>query len=138
MSPFLLVRMPLQSIKNAIILLSMTTLISLLPLVHAQSDTCTSESTLTRETYNSAVLVQTMFYTVYTPPCYDENTTYPVMYLMHGSNEDDGHWQRLGLPESLDQRILNNEMSPVILVMPFGNVIANRNNFDTLSWNNIF
>lgn len=138
MSPFLLVRMPLQSIKNAIILLSMTTLISLLPLVHAQSDTCTSESTLTRETYNSAVLGQTMFYTVYTPPCYDENTTYPVMYLMHGSNEDDGHWQRLGFPERLDQRILNNEMSPVILVMPFGNVIANRNNFDTLSWNNIF
>ena len=54
-----------------------------------------------------ASLVQTRFYySVYLPPCYDSSDeTYPVLYLLHGSNEDDGQWLRLGLAGILDEGI---------------------------------
>lgn len=107
--------------------------------LNAQSPSCDTPSTTTRETYTSSALGQGMFYSVYTPPCYDsEATAYPVIYLMHGSNDDDRHWQRLGMTDLLDERILAGEIPPLVLVMPFGNVIANRNRFDNYSWNHIF
>lgn len=116
-------------------------LLLLLPVIwiHAQSAMCDTSGVTTRETYPSPTLGQSMFYTVYTPPCYDtEADAYPVIYLMHGSNDDDNQWVRLGLTELLDERILSGEMPPIMLVMPFGNLIANRNQFDSFSWNHIF
>jgi len=109
-------------------------------LIGQAQDSCNETAgTITRERYGSFILGQDMFYSVYTPPCYDEtDDDYPVLYLMHGSNEDDGHWVRLGLPEALDQQIANAEIPPLIVVLPFGNVIANRNRFDFVSWSNIF
>lgn len=105
----------------------------------AQNNCQETTGTITREKYASFILGQDMYYSVYTPPCYDEtDDDYPVLYLMHGSNEDDGHWVRLGLPEALDQQIANAEIPPLIVVLPFGNVIANRNRFDFVSWSNIF
>jgi enterochelin esterase-like enzyme len=108
--------------------------------VQAQATVCDeTRGNLTRETYFSARLGQNMFYTVYTPPCYDANAqAYPVLYLMHGSNEDDGHWLRLGLPEILDYTIQSGDSPPMLAILPFGNVIANRNRFDNVSWANIF
>lgn len=101
--------------------------------------TCDTGSINTREEYASPTLGQNMVYTVYTPPCYDsESDPYPVIYLMHGSNDDDNQWIRLGLSDVLDERILSGEMPPSVVVLPFGNVIANRNRFDTFSWNHIF
>ncbi|MDQ7027911.1 MAG: alpha/beta hydrolase-fold protein, partial [Anaerolineae bacterium] len=109
-------------------------------LISAQSATCIDITGATiRESYRGGLLGQVMYYTVYTPPCYEPiATSYPVIYLMHGSNEDDEQWLRLGLQEELDSRILNGEIPPLVVVMPFGNVIANRNRFDSLSWANIF
>lgn len=92
-----------------------------------------------REFYNSAILKIPMSYSVYLPPCYDPlNQRYPVIYLLHGSNEDDGHWLRLGLKDLLDQKILRLELPPVIVLMPFGNTPANENRFDQFSWANVF
>lgn len=109
-------------------------------LTSAQSATCTENTgTTIREPYQSRLLGQVMFYTVYTPPCYDAAAaSYPVIYLMHGSNDNDEHWLRLGLREELDVRILNGDIPALVVVMPFGNVIANRNRFDFMSWGNIF
>ena len=107
--------------------------------VSPQQTTCSAGRT-ERMTYNSSLLGQQMYYTVYTPPCYDTSAqdTYPVLYLMHGSNEDDGHWARLGLVDALDTAITDGVLPPTVVVMPFGNVIANRNRFDQVSWANIF
>lgn len=100
---------------------------------------CTAQTgTITRETYASGILGQNMFYSVYTPPCYDTNQSYPTIYLMHGSNEDDGHWLRLGIQDELDSQIIAGELPEMIVVLPFGNVIANRNRFDRVSWGNVF
>lgn len=105
----------------------------------AQSTCQVSRGSVIRETYDSHWLGQTMYYSVYLPPCYAENTlVYPVVYLMHGSNEDDGAWERLGMIAALDAGIADGTLPAMILVMPFGNVIANRNRFDNVSWGNIF
>ena len=116
-------------------------LLLLLPVIwlQAQAVNCDTSGITTRETYPSPTLGQGMYYTVYTPPCYDTSTdAYPVIYLMHGSNDDDNQWIRLGLVDVLNERILSGEMSPIVVVMPFGNLIANRNRFDNFSWNHIF
>jgi len=95
-----------------------------------------------RYSYRSARISTDMTYTVYTPPCYDspdaQSQTYPVLYLMHGSNSDDSHWLQLGLREALDERITRRQMPPVIAVLPFGNWIANENRFDIGSWEYVF
>jgi enterochelin esterase-like enzyme len=108
-------------------------------LSQAQTPSCDSQGTVIRETYSSAIVGQTMYYSVYTPPCYNASAApYPVIFLMHGSNDDDGQWSRLGLPEILNSEIQAGRMPSLVVVMPFGNLIANRNQFDYLSWNNIF
>lgn len=109
-------------------------------LAHAQPESCPRQTgTTTRETYSSRLLGQPMVYTAYTPPCYDAQAEpYPALYLMHGSNEDDGHWLRLGIVEALDAGIASGSLPPMVVILPFGNVIANRNLFEGFSWNNIF
>lgn len=112
----------------------------ILPVLSQSGSACLdTQGSTQRETYSSALLGQAMFYTVYLPPCYDPaGDAYPVLYLMHGSNDDDGQWLRLGLSETLDAMIADGSAPPMLVVMPFGNVIANRNRFDALSWANIF
>ncbi|MEO8612593.1 MAG: CapA family protein [Chloroflexota bacterium] len=107
--------------------------------VHS-APTCTEPAgKVTRSTYRSAIAQTAMYYSVYTPPCYDQlQTKYPVVYLMHGSNEDDGEWTRLGLPQIIDQGIADGTLPPMIIVMPFGEWIANKNQFEDVSWENVF
>lgn len=123
--------------------LGLATIITLLLLSllirQSSAQACDQPGTVQRQQYQSFLLGQEMVYSIYLPPCYDETAEpYPVAYLMHGSNEDDGHWLRLGLQEELDAAILSGELPTFVVVMPFGNVIANRNRFDALSWGNIF
>jgi enterochelin esterase-like enzyme len=93
-----------------------------------------------QRTYHSALLKTEMSYAVYTPPCYSQTTQrYPVIYLMHGSNATGtDYWLKLGLAEALDQGIGAGTLPPVIVVLPYGGWIANQNQFDQVSWNNIF
>ncbi len=104
------------------------------------AQTCTSPNgTITRSSFRSTPAETTFYYSVYTPPCYDNSaTTYPVVYLMHGSNDDDGQWGRLGIQQALDTGITNGTLPPMIIVMPFGEWLANKNQFDSVSWENVF
>ncbi len=86
--------------------------------------------TVERGDYYAPSIETRMYYSVYLPPCYDQTgTDYPVVYLMHGSNDDDRQWLRLGLAEL---------QPPMIVVMPFGNWIANENRFGYASWDQVF
>lgn len=107
------------------------------PLMAACDET---EGQVVRHDYYADNIQTRMYYSVYLPPCYAAETTtrYPVMYLLHGSNEDDGHWLRLGLAEHLDTAIAEGTIPPVIAVLPFGNWIANENRFGGASWDDIF
>ena len=59
-------------------------------------------------------------YSVYLPPCYDENSTtlYPVIYLLHGQTYNNEQWVRLGVTEEADALINKKQISPVIIIMP--------------------
>ena len=59
---------------------------------------------------------------VYTPPDYDRgNTTYPVLYLLHGSGGIEASWTMEGMANViLDNLIADGKAKPMIVVMPFG------------------
>jgi enterochelin esterase-like enzyme len=57
---------------------------------------------------------------VYTPPCYsfDEDASFPVIYLIHGQTLSDDQWDRIGADEAADELISSGETAPFIIVMP--------------------
>ena len=60
---------------------------------------------------------------VYTPPDYDKNSTprYPVLYLQHGSGEDETGWASQGKANLiLDNLIAAKKAEPMIIVMDNG------------------
>ena len=59
-------------------------------------------------------------YLIYLPPCYDEkpDVRYPVLYLLHGQTYTDDQWVRLGAVKVMNKLLLNNEISPFIIVFP--------------------
>ncbi|MSU65657.1 MAG: esterase [Opitutus sp.] len=61
--------------------------------------------------------------TVYVPAEYDQNPPkrYPVLYLLHGANNDETTWTRQGRANLiLDNLIAAGKSRPFIVVMPFG------------------
>lgn len=66
-----------------------------------------------------------MAYRVYLPPCYGENgRSYPTLYMLPGNDQTDAIWDSLGLDETAELAIQNNEIPPLIIVMPDGDWIA--------------
>jgi enterochelin esterase family protein len=62
---------------------------------------------------------------VYTPPGYskDPSKKYPVVYLLHGSGDNDSHWSLLGQANVIaDNLIAEGKAVPMIIVMPDGHV----------------
>jgi enterochelin esterase-like enzyme len=68
---------------------------------------------------------------VYTPPCYEEESTrlYPVLYLIHGQTFNDDQWDRLGADEAADQLIAAGKVPPFLIVMPY-DISSNQPAFD--------
>ncbi len=91
-----------------------------------------------RQSYRSQLAQTTMYYTVYLPPCYTPSQTYPTIYLMHGSASYDDHWLQLGLDEALDAGITSGELPPMVAVLPYGEWIANENQFGRVSFEAVF
>ena len=60
---------------------------------------------------------------VYTPPGYatDTKTTYPVLYLLHGTTDVEETWTKVGRANViLDNLIAQGKAKPMIIVMPYG------------------
>ena len=106
-----------------------------------RADTCDqSQGATTRHEYRSQLIQTTMYYTIYLPPCYNTITTdtYPHLYLLHGSVQYDDHWLRLGIEEILNEGIYHGNYPPMIVILPYGNWIANENQFDQVSFEQVF
>jgi enterochelin esterase-like enzyme len=61
---------------------------------------------------------------IYTPPGYDIGTArYPVLYLLHGSGDDDAGWSTMGRAGFiLDNLLAAKKAKPMIVVMPNGSM----------------
>ncbi len=58
---------------------------------------------------------------VYTPPGFNPETKYPVLYLLHGIGGDENEWTRGGTPDViLDNLYADKNAVPMIVVMPNG------------------
>jgi enterochelin esterase-like enzyme/uncharacterized protein YbjQ (UPF0145 family) len=76
-------------------------------------------------TYNSKSIGVERKAVVYTPPNYDPNQKYPVLYLMHGIGGNETHWTKPGAASViLDNLIADNKAVPMIIVMPNGRATA--------------
>jgi enterochelin esterase-like enzyme len=76
-------------------------------------------------TYNSKSIGVDRKAVVYTPPNYDPNQKYPVLYLMHGIGGNETHWTSLcAANKVLDNLIADKKAVPMIIVMPNGRAAA--------------
>jgi enterochelin esterase-like enzyme len=58
---------------------------------------------------------------VYTPPHFDKDAKYPVLYLLHGSGEEETGWTVQGKAGIiLDNLYADKKLAPMIVVMPNG------------------
>jgi enterochelin esterase-like enzyme len=78
--------------------------------------------------YPSAVLNETRPLWIYTPPGYASGTArYPVLYLLHGSGDLESGWVEDGRANFiLDNLIAEGKAQAMIVVMPRGHVVADR------------
>ena len=69
--------------------------------------------------YPSAIWGAGRDYHAYLPPCYGhDGRVYPVLYMIHGSGHNDDMYIHLGLPQHIDQGILEGRYAPFIVIMP--------------------
>jgi len=63
---------------------------------------------------------------VYLPPNYEQGTTYPVLYLLHGGGDDDVAWATVGQVNFImDNLIAAGKAKPMIVVLPNCNIKGN-------------
>jgi enterochelin esterase-like enzyme len=62
---------------------------------------------------------------IYTPPGYEKDSRrYPVLYLLHGSNDTAAGWTMVGGANFiLDNLVAEKQAAPMIIVMPFGHAL---------------
>jgi len=71
--------------------------------------------------YHSSVVGDDRDFYVYTPPAYDPNKSYPVLYLLHGFSDDASAWTAVGRAHLiLDNLIAQGKAKPMLVVMPLG------------------
>jgi enterochelin esterase-like enzyme len=94
------------------------------PLIHALKDV--PHGSITYEYYPS-IEGTTGSLVVYTPPGYSSNVSkkYPVFYLISGTTDTEETWFKVGKANLiLDNLIAEGKATPMIIVMPYGNVAA--------------
>jgi enterochelin esterase-like enzyme len=89
-----------------------------------------ASGTLTERSYYSTTTEATRKCNVYTPPGYDPDVTYPVMYLLHGIGGNHNEWKNDGgKPNEILSNLINaGKAKPMIVVMP--NVRAKKDDND--------
>ena len=74
-------------------------------------------------TMTSKILKMDRKYAIYLPPDYETSQrSYPVLYLLHGSGDDQTGWVQFGEVKYIaDKSILDGKCTAMIIVMPDGN-----------------
>lgn len=76
--------------------------------------------TIEQNNLKSNILQQEVSYSIYLPPSYNsDNSTYPVIYLLHGYGDDHTTWIHKGcIGQYADRAIKEGKIPPIIIVMP--------------------
>ena len=83
-------------------------------------------------TIDSQVMKRQMKYNVYLPPKYNPETTYPVLYLLHGAGDDQNAWLDKGDAQRIADDYINNQGgTPMIIVMPDAQLTFYMGEFET-------
>ncbi|MEI7422671.1 MAG: alpha/beta hydrolase-fold protein [Prolixibacteraceae bacterium] len=71
----------------------------------------------------SKILKMDRKYAIYLPPDYETSQrSYPVLYLLHGSGDDQSGWIQFGEVKNItDKAIMDGKCTAMIIVMPDGN-----------------
>lgn len=87
---------------------------------------CSGRGVLFRSRYPSEFGGPWRYYTAYLPSCYgQQGRSYPVLYLFHGSIQNDFHWVDLGLVQYVDAGIARGKYAPFIVIMPDNGELGN-------------
>ena len=96
---------------------------------------CRQHGAVFRSRFPSSVAGPWRDYHVYLPPCYGQDgRAYPVLYLIHGSIQNDSHWLDLGLAQYVDAGITSGRFPPFIAIMPNSGQFGN---YTSGGWNSI-
>lgn len=92
---------------------------TLTPLPGLENCSSTSSAFLD-EQIQSEYLGEPLQYRIYLPPCFSETpmNPYPVLYLLHGQQQDATLWEELGGLQVVDDLILSGAAAPFLIVMP--------------------
>jgi enterochelin esterase-like enzyme len=77
---------------------------------------------ISREQLRSRNMGRIEAYRVYTPACYDQQALrrYPVLYLLHGGEHNEEHWDDVGVDDAADGMIAAGTIPPLLIVLPDG------------------
>jgi len=125
---------PNEGFQNSVVEITGST-----PLVHTLQNV--PHGTLSYRYYTSPELGQRPV-VVYTPPGYetDAKTTYPVLYLLHGTTDLEETWTKVGRANIiLDNLIAQGKAKPMIIVMPYGRAypVISKSSGSLRNWDNL-
>ncbi|XWW47429.1 esterase [Fibrella sp. USSR17] len=125
---------PNEGFQNSVVEITGST-----PLVHTLQNV--PHGTLSYRYYTSPELGQRPV-VVYTPPGYetDTKTTYPVLYLLHGTTDLEETWTKVGRANIiLDNLIAQRKAKPMIIVMPYGRAypVISKSSGSLRNWDNL-
>lgn len=125
---------PNEGFQNSLVEITGST-----PLVHSLQNV--PHGTLSYRFYTSPELGQRPV-VVYTPPGYetDTKTTYPVLYLLHGTTDVEETWTKVGRANIiLDNLIAQGKAKPMIIVMPYGRAypVISKSSGSLRNWDNL-
>src|ERR1051325_2153421 len=84
-------------------------------------DTIPTGSRVQYKTYPSALMKMDLRYGIYLPPSYEKsNKKYPVLYFLHGLNENEMRWSTRGETDlMLDRMIADGKIGEFIVATPY-------------------
>lgn len=94
------------------------------------------------KTINSKILSKNISYSIYLPADYETSSTrrFPVVYLLHGYSDNETAWVQFGnVNQTADKLIATGEITPMIIVMPNGELNWYVNSYDNkVRWMDMF
>jgi len=122
--------------QNRKLMKSKITLVVLLALfaittINAQSNS-PGGKVLESLSMKSTILTHEIKYSVYLPSGYETSSrAYPVLYLLHGSGDDETSWIQFGnVVATADKLMANSQATPMVIVMPDAGLSGYINSYD--------